>query len=873
MCNEWFTFVEDSNSSLAAQRLSNFMTFIVIASIAVFCLSTEPALMSVCDYTCFLSLDFLFVGFFTLEVLVRAALYQNKGLLYSFLTEPLNVIDILAIIPTYVEYVTWAIEGFPTGGGTEQTFLRMMKLMKIFRVFKLMKHFQATDVLFKAMRVSLDALPVPFFLLAVLSLLFGSFLWFLERGDWDPEREMYLSDGVESSYQSIADSIYFVLVTMTTTGYGDQTPATTTGKMLAVIIALFGILFLAMPLTIVGNRFYLAWNEYKETSRKKESELMRQKSGGVFDSSGVKKRVAEVLDKDQRQILTSYLNISDQVARLSYILVECIEHVHTSGMHGLRQRKLELQKALKAATDAHIANAEFSLVIGSVTKTTMRRLLRNVGKHVTARIKMKRLTHRYSEEKARIAQTALEGKGWKNYLYVILDAPELVPHSKAAKRVQTFTVSVILLSILAFVMESDRQMFYQPQAWFWIELTFTILFTFEFFLRLSVSPNRQSFSKDILNWFDLISIVPFYIEVVLGVSAGYIHALWEYNPPKGILSTLLRIVKLFRVLRVFKMVRQFKDASLIVETMTYSVEALTIPGFFLFVAILFFSSVFYYVESKGGSVTMADGTMTDLDQEGKVHPHTSILSSFWLVVITVTTVGYGDISPATPAGKVVGVFLMFAGIFYTAMPLAIVGTKFFDAYESQRDKEKVAKNVRAENVRKKLPTALHACIEVYMSGKEAATEDSVSIKSVKESIKLMREKLKELISDIGEQLEKEEKKKKKALKLAKKEKSNDNADSKSKSESDLESQSESESESESESSSSSSENEEGTRRLKFLRTSMLAHVQTNTKAERRAFESLSLLYHLAQSCGNRISGISPVVHYLLMTSEEEEKSN
>ena len=704
MCNEWFTFVEDSNSSLAAQRLSNFMTFIVIASIAVFCLSTEPALMSVCDYTCFLSLDFLFVGFFTLEVLVRAALYQNKGLLYSFLTEPLNVIDILAIIPTYVEYVTWAIEGFPAGGGTEQTFLRMMKLMKIFRVFKLMKHFQATDVLFKAMRVSLDALPVPFFLLAVLSLLFGSFLWFLERGDWDPEREMYLSDGVESSYQSIADSIYFVLVTMTTTGYGDQTPASTTGKMLAVIIALFGILFLAMPLTIVGNRFYLAWNEYKETSRKKESELMRQKSGGFFDGSGVKKRVAEVLDKDQREILTSFLNISDQVARLSYILVECIEHVHTSGMHGLRQRKLELQKALKAATDAHIANAEFSLVIGSVTKTTMRRLLRNVGKHVTARIKMKRLTHRYSEEKARIAQTALEGKGWKNYLYVILDAPELVPHSKAAKRVQTFTVSVILLSILAFVMESDRQMFYQPQIWFWIELTFTILFTFEFFLRLSVSPNRQSFSKDILNWFDLISIVPFYIEVVLGVSAGYIHALWEYNPPKGILSTLLRIVKLFSSLA------NFQDGSPVQGRISdRGNDDVQCGGsynsrfFFLFVAILFFSSVFYYVEPKGGSVTMADGTMTDLDQEGKVHPHTSILSSFWLVVITVTTVGYGDISPATPAGKVVGVFLMFAGIFYTAMPLAIVGTKFFDAYESQRDKEKVAKNVRAENVGRNFP--------------------------------------------------------------------------------------------------------------------------------------------------------------------------
>eukprot|EP00944_MAST-04C_sp_MAST-4C-sp1_P006849 g6849.t1 len=68
---------------------------------------------------------------------------------------------------------------------------------------------------------------------------------------------------------------------------------------------------------------------------------------------------------------------------------------------------------------------------------------------------------------------------------------------------------------------------------------------------------------------------------------------------------------------------------------------------------------------------------------GGPNEFTSIFSCFWLIIITITTVGYGDISPSTESGKIVCVAAMIFGILYTAMPLAIVGSFFFDAYDGQ----------------------------------------------------------------------------------------------------------------------------------------------------------------------------------------------
>ena len=125
------------------------------------------------------------------------------------------------------------------------------------RVFKVSRHFAGTKILASTFQQSMRALRAPFVFLFVSVTIFAALMYFLESGQWNDEAGAYLmEDGQPPTFTSILDAAYFVVVTMTTVGYGDQSPSTSLGKGLAIAMMLFGVLFTAMPLTIVGNEFY-----------------------------------------------------------------------------------------------------------------------------------------------------------------------------------------------------------------------------------------------------------------------------------------------------------------------------------------------------------------------------------------------------------------------------------------------------------------------------------------------------------------------------------------------------------------------------------------------------------------------------------------
>ena len=100
-----FLLVEDPTSSTKAHRIADFLTASVILSIVVFCLSTEKTVESVCGYECFLALDLVFVAIFTVEFVVRLYVYKHDTIATTgdFWSDPLNWIDLVAIIPSYIE--------------------------------------------------------------------------------------------------------------------------------------------------------------------------------------------------------------------------------------------------------------------------------------------------------------------------------------------------------------------------------------------------------------------------------------------------------------------------------------------------------------------------------------------------------------------------------------------------------------------------------------------------------------------------------------------------------------------------------------------------------------------------------------------------
>ena len=139
-------------------------------------------------------------------------------------------------------------------------------------------------------------------------------------------------------------------------------------------------------------------------------------------------------------------------------------------------------------------------------------------------------------------------------------------------------------------------------------------------IRLIASPNKIRFLKGVLNILDLLSILPFYVTLTVPEeSAGSID--------------ILRVMRVIRVCRIFKLTRHSKGLHVLGKTLYASVNELIMLMLFLVIGVVLFASAAYYAE------------------EDTNPQFSSIPAAFWWAVVTMTTVGYGDVSPKTTPGK------------------------------------------------------------------------------------------------------------------------------------------------------------------------------------------------------------------------------
>lgn len=178
-------------------------------------------------------LEWIFTGLFTVEYILRL-ISIKKPLRYVF--SFLGLIDLLAIIPSYLSIFF--------AGGQSLLVLRALRLLRVFRIFKLTHFLTEADFLKAAIGASLKKISV--FMLVVFSLviILGSVMYLVEKG--------------ENGFESIPDSIYWAIVTITTVGYGDISPATSTGKFIASVIMLIGYGIIAVPTGIITTEMTLA---------------------------------------------------------------------------------------------------------------------------------------------------------------------------------------------------------------------------------------------------------------------------------------------------------------------------------------------------------------------------------------------------------------------------------------------------------------------------------------------------------------------------------------------------------------------------------------------------------------------------------------
>ena len=180
---------------------------------------------------------------FTIEYFLR--IYAvNKPLKYIF--SFMGIIDLLAIIPTYLIFIFPAAHFF--------TVVRSIRLIRVFRVFKLSHYLRGAHTMQIALRSSRPKIIVFLFFVMILVIVLGTLMYIIE-GSADTK-----------GFDNIPNSIYWAIVTLTTVGYGDVFPATAFGKVVASFIMILGYGIIAVPTGIVTAEF----------SRKKREKVSTQ---------------------------------------------------------------------------------------------------------------------------------------------------------------------------------------------------------------------------------------------------------------------------------------------------------------------------------------------------------------------------------------------------------------------------------------------------------------------------------------------------------------------------------------------------------------------------------------------------------------------
>lgn len=224
---------------------------------------------------------------------------------------------------------------------------------------------------------------------------------------------------------------------------------------------------------------------------------------------------------------------------------------------------------------------------------------------------------------------------WKRFLYRVIYRSD----TKLGKLFDIVLLALILASTLIIMMESVPQLDKKFHITFIIlEWIISLFFSAEYLMRIIVVKNKKNYIFSFFGIIDFLALVPFYLSFFFPITKYFL---------------IFRMLRMLRVFRIFNLLDFMNDGYLIVRALKNSSRKIYIFLLFLIIFSVIVGSLMFMVEG------------------GRAGFETIPQSIYWAVV-TVTTVGYGDVSPITPMGKFFAVILMLAGYSIIAVPTGIV---------------------------------------------------------------------------------------------------------------------------------------------------------------------------------------------------------
>ncbi len=236
---------------------------------------------------------------------------------------------------------------------------------------------------------------------------------------------------------------------------------------------------------------------------------------------------------------------------------------------------------------------------------------------------------------------------FKDKLYEIVfeaDTPE-------GKAFDVLLLFAIFMSILVVMLESVKGINQEyADTLYFIEWIITGFFTIEYFLRIWIVKKPAAYIFSFYGIIDFLSVIPSYLGLIFGGMSGFI---------------VIRALRLLRIFRILKLSRYVSASKTIITALRASRAKISVFLYSVLMLVIIIGTIMYFVE-------------------GEENGFTSIPRSVYWAIVTLTTVGYGDIAPVTPLGQFIASFVMILGYGIIAVPTGIVTTEM--ALASRKEK-------------------------------------------------------------------------------------------------------------------------------------------------------------------------------------------
>lgn len=224
---------------------------------------------------------------------------------------------------------------------------------------------------------------------------------------------------------------------------------------------------------------------------------------------------------------------------------------------------------------------------------------------------------------------------WRHELHEIIFEAD----TKLGKAFDLVLIVSIILSVIVVMLDSVASLHDKYTALFYsLEWFFTIIFTVEYILRIMTVHRIKGYVFSFYGLVDLFSVLPTYISIIIPGSHYFL---------------IIRLLRVLRIFRVLKFTQYLKEMEILRKALARSRRKIAVFMFTVLTIAFIVGAIMYVVE-------------------GPAHGFTSIPRGIYWAVVTLTTVGYGDISPQTPVGQMLSIGIMILGYGIIAVPTGIV---------------------------------------------------------------------------------------------------------------------------------------------------------------------------------------------------------